>query len=104
VSAAFTEKDPNEWWKVVEVNIRGVFNVAQYVAVVLFSEIPLIRCIFSYALPHLDKTEGYFVTITSGAANFRIPFASSYCVSKHAALRLNEFITMGMYPVTTVRV
>ncbi|KAK7464328.1 hypothetical protein VKT23_006496 [Stygiomarasmius scandens] len=72
----FTEKDPNEWWKVVEVNIRGVFNVAHA------------------ALPHLDKTEGYFVTITSGAANFRIPFASSYCVSKHAALRLNEFITM----------
>ncbi|THV00610.1 NAD-P-binding protein [Dendrothele bispora CBS 962.96] len=72
----FTEKDPNEWWKTVEVNIRGLYNIAHY------------------ALPHLDKTEGYFVNISSAAANSRTPFASAYCVSKHAGLRLNEFIAM----------
>lgn len=27
----FTEQDPSDWWRTIEVNIRGVFNLAQYV-------------------------------------------------------------------------
>lgn len=25
----FSQKDPREWWKTVEVNLRGVYNLAQ---------------------------------------------------------------------------
>ena len=49
----------------------------------------------SYTLPHLDRTKGYLVIISSGAAQLRIPYASNYCVSKHAVGRFNEFIAMG---------
>ncbi|KAF5360050.1 hypothetical protein D9758_007601 [Tetrapyrgos nigripes] len=82
----FTEKDPNEWWKTIEVNIRGVYNVAHY------------------AIPHLEKTSGYFITISSGAAHMCIPFASAYCVSKHATLRLNEFIAQEHPTVKAINV
>lgn len=36
-SPAFTEYDPDNWWKTVEVNVRGVYNVAQYVYPPAFS-------------------------------------------------------------------
>jgi NAD(P)-dependent dehydrogenase (short-subunit alcohol dehydrogenase family) len=32
---AFTEYDPDNWWKTMEVNIRGVYNVAQCVILLL---------------------------------------------------------------------
>ncbi|KZS86876.1 NAD-P-binding protein, partial [Sistotremastrum niveocremeum HHB9708] len=73
-SKPFTESDPEVWWNVVEVNVRGVYNVAHY------------------AVPHLDKTSGYFIITSSLAAQFRVPFASAYVLSKHAVGRLNEYI------------
>lgn len=30
-SPAMVENDPEDWWNIMEVNLRGVFNVAQYV-------------------------------------------------------------------------
>ncbi|KAK7440624.1 hypothetical protein VKT23_016972 [Stygiomarasmius scandens] len=71
---SLSETDPNEWWDVVEVNIRGVYNVARY------------------TLPHLTSSKGYFVAFTSMSSQLRIPNASSYGVSKHAVTRLVEFI------------
>ncbi|KAJ6567415.1 NAD-P-binding protein [Mycena vulgaris] len=70
----FTEYDPDNWWKTMEVNIRGVYNVAHF------------------ALPELVKTKGYNVIIGSVGAQMRMPFASSYVTSKHAVNRLNEYI------------
>ncbi|KZS87417.1 NAD-P-binding protein [Sistotremastrum niveocremeum HHB9708] len=71
---SLTQEDPDDWWRTMEVNVRGVYNVAHF------------------ALPYLDKTSGYFVIISSSAAQMRAPFASAYCISKHAVGRLNEFV------------
>ncbi|KAF8516261.1 hypothetical protein JB92DRAFT_2911155, partial [Gautieria morchelliformis] len=60
----------------MEVNIRGVYNVAHF------------------CLPHLDQSKGHFVMISSRAAQVRVPSASHYCVSKHAIGRFNEFIAI----------
>ncbi|THU99229.1 NAD-P-binding protein [Dendrothele bispora CBS 962.96] len=68
--------DPNVWWDVVEVNIRGVYNVARY------------------TLKHLTASKGYFIAFSSMSSQLRIPNASSYGVSKHAVTRLVEFIQM----------
>ncbi|KAJ6463264.1 NAD-P-binding protein [Mycena vitilis] len=70
----FTESDPDNWWKTMEVNIRGVYNIAHF------------------ALPELAKTRGYNIIIGSVGAQMRMPFASSYVTSKHALNRLNEYI------------
>ncbi|KAJ7604590.1 NAD-P-binding protein [Mycena polygramma] len=70
----FTEYDPDNWWKTMEVNIRGVYNIAHF------------------SLPELAKTKGYNVIIGSVGAQMRMPFASSYVTSKHALNRLNEYI------------
>ncbi|KAJ7081462.1 NAD-P-binding protein [Mycena crocata] len=69
-----TSTDPDNWWKTMEVNIRGVYNVAHF------------------ALPELAKTKGYNIIIGSMGAQMRMPFASSYVTSKHAVNRLNEYI------------
>ncbi|KZS87420.1 NAD-P-binding protein [Sistotremastrum niveocremeum HHB9708] len=84
----FTETDPDNWWNTIEVNLRGVYNIAHY------------------ALPHLDLTSGYFIITSSRGAQNRRPNASAYAISKHAVGRLNEFIklehpkvkTMAMHP------
>jgi NAD(P)-dependent dehydrogenase (short-subunit alcohol dehydrogenase family) len=75
-AGAWTEpilnKDPDEWWSVVEVGLKGVFNTIYF------------------SLPHLIQSKGCVVTISSRAAQVRLPFASDYCVAKHALGRLVE--------------
>ncbi|KAF8509410.1 NAD-P-binding protein, partial [Gautieria morchelliformis] len=83
VGKGVTDIDPDSWWMAMEVNIRGVFNVAHF------------------CLPHLDQSKGHFVIVTSLAAQVRIPFLSHYCVSKHAIVRFNEFIAMEHPDVKT---
>ncbi|TFY80066.1 hypothetical protein EWM64_g3943 [Hericium alpestre] len=73
------EEDPDEWWGVMEVNIRGVYNVAHT------------------TLPHLVKTKGYFFATASLASQQRVPKFSSYQLSKHALNRLIELIALE-YP------
>ncbi|KZS86877.1 NAD-P-binding protein [Sistotremastrum niveocremeum HHB9708] len=70
----FVENDPEDWWRTVEVNVRGVYNVAHF------------------AIPHLNKTSGYFVITSSITAQSRIAFASAYVLSKLAVGRLNEYM------------
>ncbi|KZS86891.1 NAD-P-binding protein [Sistotremastrum niveocremeum HHB9708] len=67
------ENDPEDWWNIMEVNLRGVFNVAHF------------------ALPHIDKAHGYFLITASNAGYRRIPGASAYVISKLAVGRLNEY-------------
>lgn len=72
----FAQRDPDGWWNVIEVNLRGVYNAVHF------------------AIPHLQKINGHSVIVTSCAANVRIPFASDYCISKHALVRLVEYIVL----------
>jgi len=73
------EKDPLEWWNVFEVNVKGTFN--------------LIRP----ALPHLEKSQGYVVAMTSGVGHLIFPNGSDYCISKLAVDRLVQFV-VAEYP------
>jgi len=75
----FTEKDPDEWWSQVEVNIRGVYNIVHF------------------TVPYLVQSKGYIVILSTGLAQYRFPFASAYSTSKHALNRLAEFIILE-YP------
>ncbi|KAI0313381.1 hypothetical protein OF83DRAFT_1065581 [Amylostereum chailletii] len=77
------EKDPVQWWNTFEVNLYGVFNFVRP------------------AIPHLQKTEGYIVAVSSGAAQCRIPFASDYCISKHALGRFVELVSIE-YPTLKI--
>ncbi|KAF5372487.1 hypothetical protein D9758_005171 [Tetrapyrgos nigripes] len=71
----FTEYDPDNWWKTIEVNIRGVYNTAHF------------------ALPHLSTTSGYFIAMSSAAAQLpRVPWSSAYPLSKHAVNRFVEYV------------
>ncbi|TFY83413.1 hypothetical protein EWM64_g592 [Hericium alpestre] len=70
------EQDPIAWWSVFEVNLRGVHLLAHF------------------TLPHLVKTNGYFVAMSSITSLMRLPKGSSYCLSKHAVNRFVEFIPL----------
>ncbi|KAJ3773822.1 NAD-P-binding protein [Lentinula raphanica] len=74
----FAESDPySDWWRVMEVNLRGTYNVAHY------------------TLPHLEKSRnGAFVAITSMAAQINASFASAYAVSKTAVNRFIEYVAL----------
>ncbi|KAJ7158000.1 NAD-P-binding protein [Mycena crocata] len=73
------DKDPDEWWSLVEMNIRGTFNSVYF------------------TLPHLLKTDGCMVVVGSKSAQLRIPFASDYGVAKHALGRFIEQVHLE-YP------
>jgi len=75
----FASKDAKGWWDVLEVNIRGTYNFIHF------------------SVPELQKSKGQVVILTSGAALYRLPAASEYCISKHAINRLAEFVTLE-YP------
>ncbi|TFY75962.1 hypothetical protein EWM64_g8052 [Hericium alpestre] len=64
------EQDPEEWWRIMEVNIRGVYNTAH---------------------------QGHFFAMASTAGQMRLPRMSAYGLSKHAVIRLIEFIALE-YP------
>ncbi|KAJ3855990.1 NAD-P-binding protein [Lentinula lateritia] len=78
ISSPWTKKnDPySDWWRTLEVNIRGTYNVAHY------------------TLPYLDKTNGSFVAITSTASQVNAQFASAYAVSKTALNRFVEYVAI----------
>ncbi|KAI0058727.1 NAD-P-binding protein [Artomyces pyxidatus] len=68
--------DPVAWWDTIEVNLRGPFNFIRF------------------TIPHLEKSKGYIVVITSVAAQLRLATGSDYGVSKHAVDRLIEYIPL----------
>jgi len=75
----FAEKDPDLWWRQMEVNVRGVYNTVHF------------------AVPYLVKSQGYVVMVSSLTSQLRMTGASAYCISKHALNRLAEFVTLE-YP------
>ena len=98
---AFASKDPNGWWDVLEVNIRGPYNFIQC-GIFIYALSPaelLIALLPSFAVPELLKTKGQVVILGSGVSQLRLPNMSEYCTSKHALLRFAEFVTIGEYHV-----
>ncbi|KAA1469690.1 NAD-P-binding protein [Dentipellis sp. KUC8613] len=75
----FGEKDPDVWWRVIEVSVRGAYNVVHY------------------AVPHLTKSEGRVVLVSSLTGVMVLPFASAASIGKHALGRFAEFI-VAEYP------
>ena len=71
--AAIGELEADEWWRVLEVNLRGPFLCARAV------------------LPHmLGRQRGRIINVASNAGARPMPTASAYSVSKAALLRLTD--------------
>ena len=65
--------DPDQWWHVLEVNVRGVLNTARAV------------------LPGMvDRGSGRLLVVGSGSGQYRLGDYSAYGVSKAAASRLAD--------------
>ena len=69
------EADPDTWWRVMEVNVRGVFNCTNAV------------------LKHMvERNRGRIINIGSNAAVYPTTMASDYGASKAALLHLTNTI------------
>ena len=65
--------DPDEWWRIMEINVRGSFLCARAV------------------LPEMtERGSGRIVNIASHAGIFRWPMSSAYSVSKCALIKFTE--------------
>lgn len=79
--AALVDADPDDWWRVIEVNLRGPFLFLQA------------------AVPDLVASgSGRVVNLSTGAAVFPMPYSSAYGVSKTAFLRLSETVGVELAP------
>jgi NAD(P)-dependent dehydrogenase (short-subunit alcohol dehydrogenase family) len=69
--------DPDEWWRDIEINLRGPFLFVNAI------------------LPGmLTRGQGRIINIASGAGLQAIETGASYCVSKAALIRLSEMIAL----------
>jgi len=83
VAPGFASRDPREWWNVLDVNIRGVYNFVHF------------------AIPHLQQTKGTIIAVSSLAAQIRYPGMSDYALSKFSLNRLVEYIALEYPDVKT---
>ncbi len=71
----FVENDPTEWWRGIEVNLRGPYLVARF------------------ALPGMiARGRGRIVNVSSGVGTRAYPYLSSYTTGKTALIRLTESV------------
>jgi NAD(P)-dependent dehydrogenase (short-subunit alcohol dehydrogenase family) len=69
--------DPDEWWRDIEINLRGPFLFVNAV------------------LPGmLARGQGRIINVASGAGLQAIETGAAYCVSKAALIRLSEIIAL----------
>ncbi len=91
--ARVEDADIEEWSKLIDINVKGVFYTAKA------------------ALPHMMKTgEGIILTVSSGAAHNPLEGWSAYCASKAAAAMMTRSLhleygwhgisSMGLSPGT----
>ncbi|MGH3446173.1 MAG: SDR family NAD(P)-dependent oxidoreductase [Nocardioidaceae bacterium] len=81
------EADADDWWHVVEVNLRGVMLMS------------------SAVLPGmLDRRSGRIIDVSSGTGQRAEPRYSAYSVSKSAALRWTDNVVAGLGEDSPVRV
>jgi NAD(P)-dependent dehydrogenase (short-subunit alcohol dehydrogenase family) len=73
------EVDPDEWWRLFEVNLRAPFQIAQRV------------------LPGMiARRRGRIVNVSSGAAHTVHPYGSAYCASKAALTHWTNQLAAGV--------
>lgn len=70
----------DDWDKMMNINLRAVFNVTQ-------------KC-----LPHLEKTKGNIVNVSSVAGTRSFPNVLAYCVSKAAVDQLTRCAALELAP------
>lgn len=71
-----SEADPNEWWRCIEVNLRGPVQWTQAV------------------LPQMcERKRGRIINVASGAGTVGIPYMSGYVTSKSALIRFTEVLS-----------
>jgi NAD(P)-dependent dehydrogenase (short-subunit alcohol dehydrogenase family) len=71
------EADPDEWWRCLEVNLRGPMLCARAV------------------LPGMvARRRGRIVNVASSSATFAMPYLSAYFASKTALVRLTEVLAL----------
>lgn len=70
----------DQWDEMLEVNSKG----------------PFLTC--KYAIPHLKKTKGHIVNISSGAGLGAFPKGGGYCASKFALMALSDTLTQELKP------
>lgn len=80
------EQDPEDWWRVFEVNVLGAYHCAR-----------------AAARRMLDRGAGRIVTVASGAAYFPPgddfpPISSAYMASKAALMRFTEALATETRP------
>ena len=67
------EVDAHEWWRTIEINLKGVFNCTRLV------------------LPDMvARRHGRIINVTSEAGVYRWPKVSAYAVSKSAVVKFTE--------------
>jgi len=69
------EVDPQEWWRNVEINLRG----------------PLLTC-RAFLPGMIARGRGRIVNVTSGAGTSGLPYFSAYITSKTALIRMTEVL------------
>ncbi len=71
------EVDPDDWWREIEINLRGTYLCARAV------------------LPGMiTQRRGRIINLVSAAGLQSLPTTSAYCVSKAAAIRLTESLAL----------
>jgi NAD(P)-dependent dehydrogenase (short-subunit alcohol dehydrogenase family) len=71
------ETDPDDWWRCLEVNLRGPMLCSRAV------------------LPGMTaRGRGRIVNVASGAGTFAIPYLGAYVTSKTALIRLTEILAL----------
>ena len=75
------ENDPLEWWRCVEINLRGTFLCCQAVAPSMVA-----------------RRQGRIVNMVSEAGTMAIPFLSAYVVGKTGLIRLTEVLAQELQP------
>ena len=71
----FAEGDPDVWWRVQEVNLRGVM-----------------LCTHAVLPGMIERKHGRIINISSAAGLAPIPYLSAYVVSKTALIRFTEIV------------
>ena len=79
--APFLDAEPDDWWKTLEVNLRGPYLCCRAV------------------LPGMiARRAGRILNMASGAGTYPIPDMSAYVASKTALIRLSEQLAIEMKP------
>lgn len=93
--AKMADADPDEWWKVYEVNVKGQFLLAKYFLPLMMTTTTTTNNNNNHQLRARDGSDDglkTFVTVSSVGAHLAGPGFSQYQPSKLVNLRLAEFI------------